>query len=310
MKTSPPLWLVALFLLAGCTAAPSLFGGAPSGTAVVTLAGWSRQAQAMPTDVSTVSLSVTPLGGNPYFGKRQEVKSSPTGTASAAFTGLSPGTWRVEATALGAGRAVLGTATADAMVQAGQTASVTLALGLAPTSGLQIDLGIGLGHVRWNSLMPEASESVQVALDFANTNLDYDGNRWQYLLTDATGTRSATYSVLFSSEFGTTDLQVELEGQDPVLRTLDPLTMQDDLHAMPVMAVLAATGSETVLGQERPFRRFTFTLRYPYQNGHWVQVRTDRWVAPGIGAYREETEEDDQGAIATRSLELTGSTLP
>lgn len=307
------LTLLALLLLAGCTTAPSLLGGIPrsedGGTALVTLTGWTRQVLATASDVSTVSLSVTPVGGNPFFGQRREVASSPTGSASTAFTGLSAGVWRVEAIALGTTRAPLGKATADVTIQVGQTAAVTMALRLDATNGLKVELSPRAGYVRWASLMPEASESPEVAMAFANTFLDNDGNQWSYRYATPTGTRSATYSVRFDPEFGFLELALDVAGLPPMTRALDPENSIDELHALPLGAQLVATGSETVLGSLRPFRKFVFTLNYPYQDDRWVQVTTTRWVAPGLGAYREETTEHDQGAVATSSLELTGTTL-
>lgn len=302
--------LLGLMVLAGCTAAPSLLGlGARSesvGTALVTLSGWTRQTQAVAADVSTVSLSVSPLGGNPFYGKRKEVASSPTGSASAAFSGLSAGVWRVEAVALGVSRDTLGTATADVTIQAGQTATVTMALRLAATNGLQLQIGARNGYVRWNELMPEAREPMQVAADFANTFLGWDGNQWRYVLTDATGTRSATYSVYLDPVNGTSDLLLDVEGQARTARYVDLEGGLDELHAMPLGAQLVATGSESVLGQVRPFRKFEVTLRYPYPGDQWVQLKTTRWVTPGIGTYREETTAQSG---ATTSLVLTGYTL-
>lgn len=299
--------LLGLMVLAGCTAAPSLLGlgghpSAGSGTAMVTLAGWDRQTQAVASDVSTVSVSVSPVGGNPVFGQRRDLAST-GGSTSTAFTGLTAGVWRVEAIALGTTRATLGTATADVTIQAGQTAAVTLALRLAPTNGLELELAPYLGYVPWTAPMPEALESMDVVNAFITTSLSFPGNEWRYVLEDATGTRSATYSVVF--EEGLSYLNVDVEGQAATTRKLSPANRADDLHAMPVGASLVATGSESVLGKVRPFRQFRFTLRYRYADGQWVQVKTDRWVAPEIGTYRERIEEGEPGAIATRSLDLT-----
>lgn len=298
-----------LLVLAGCTAAPTLLGTGPrpgdEGTAMVTISGWTRAAQAVASDVSTVSVSVSPVGGNPFFGKRKEVAGAPGGSTTTAFTGLTAGQWRVEAVALGATRATLGTATADVSVQAGQTTAVTLTLKLVPTNGVQIDLGLRNGYVRWDTLMPEAREAYEVAQAFEDTSLGSGGNEWRYMLADATGTRSATYSVVFDELSGTTDLVIDVEGRDTTTRYVDDKG-EDDLHAMPLGAQLVATGSETVLGAARPYRKFAFTLRYPYPGDRWVQVTTIRWVTPGIGTYREETVDEDD---ATSSLELTGYTV-
>ncbi len=312
------LSLLGLVILAGCTAVPTLIGGAGGadalGTAQVTLAAWGRSTQATAEDVSTVSISVSPKGGNPFFGRTLMVPSASfsAGTATARFSGLSVGTWQVSAKALGAAGQNLGSATADVAVTSGQTSQVTLPIKLAPTSGLQLQVGLREKVVRWNAAMPAASESAATELAFLQTaGLENDGNRWEYVLKNDAGTHAAVYTVAFDGLTGNNYLRVEVAGRAPHRVKLSDggasaqEAQQNDLYYLPGTARLVATGSESVAGQSRPFRKFRFSVDYPYTDGRTVAVQVERWVAPDVGSYREAvTESFPDGELATSSLEL------
>lgn len=321
-RVAPGLATLGLLVLAGCTALPGLRGvPASSGSARVVLTGWAaRTAQSTAQDVSTVSISLTPLGGIPGASQSQDIgrSSVASDSAAASFSNLAAGNWLVRAEAFKADSTSLATATASATVAAGAVTNVTLPLKLAATNGLNLVIGVENGKRHWNVLDPSLKEDSAVDNQFADTIVgvyqtasNYDW--WTYQLTNASGSYPATYSMTAQGL-----LEVAIAGQPSYVHH-EPGGLDTDLNAMPGDASLVATGSValTLNGTTAtyPYRRYNFKIDYPYADGSQHDVEVDRWVAPSVGIFLENATEyqfnfsssaPSEYFNASQSMSLTG----
>lgn len=321
-RVAPGLATLGLLVLAGCTALPGLRGvPAAFGSARVVLTGWSaRTTQSTAQDVSTVSISLTPLGGIPGASQSQDIgrASVATDSAAASFSNLGAGNWLVRAEAFKADYTSLGAATASAVVAAGAVTNMTLPLKLAATNGLNLVVGVQNGKRHWNVMDPSLNEASAVDTQFANTIVgvyqapsNYDW--WTYSLTDPSGSYPATYSMTAQGL-----LEVAIASQTPYVHR-EPGGLDTDLNAMPGDASLVGTGSValTLNGTTatHPYRRYHFKIDYPYANGSFHDVEVDRWVAPSVGIFLENATEyqfnfsssgPSEYFNASQSMRLTG----